>query len=74
VSSDREAEFNRAFCGRVRAARKASGMTQADMARLLGISRSTYGRYETRTPLAHDLIEEFVAITGIAIKDLFGGR
>jgi transcriptional regulator with XRE-family HTH domain len=47
-------------------------MTQVDIARVLGISRSGYARYETRTPLAHHLIEEFSAITGVAINDLFG--
>ena len=47
-------------------------MSQADIARLLGISRSAYARYEIGTPLAHHLIEEFVAITGVHIERLFG--
>ncbi len=46
-------------------------MTQADMARLLGVSRGTYVRYETRTGLPHHLVEEFAAITRVAIDDLY---
>jgi DNA-binding XRE family transcriptional regulator len=71
-AEDPEEEFNRLFCARVQVARKACGMTQADIARLLGISRSAYARYEIGTPLAHHLIEEFVAITGVDIEMLFG--
>lgn len=46
-------------------------MTQSDMARLLGISRATYCRYETRTGLPHHLLEEFAAITRVALVDLY---
>jgi DNA-binding transcriptional regulator YiaG len=65
--------FLQAFCGRVRAAREACGMTQAEMARRLEVSRSAYQRYETRTPLPHHLIDEFAEITGVDIKDLLSG-
>jgi DNA-binding XRE family transcriptional regulator len=64
--------FLEAFRARTRAARKARGMSQADIARALGISRAAYWTYETRTPLAHHLIEEFVAITGVDFDELFG--
>ena len=67
-----DADFKQAFCARVRAARKAHGMTRAEMGRRLEISRSAYARYETRAPLPHHLIEEFAAITGVEIKELFG--
>jgi transcriptional regulator with XRE-family HTH domain len=65
------AEFERAFCARVRAARQACGMTQVDLARALGISRRAYQKYQTRTPLPHHLLEEFAAITGVDIEHLF---
>jgi len=48
-------------------------MTQADIARALGISLGAYQKYETRTPLPHHLVEEFAKITGVAIGALFGG-
>jgi transcriptional regulator with XRE-family HTH domain len=67
------ANFDRAFCARVRAAREARNMTQADIARALGISLGAYQKYETRTPLPHHLVEEFAKITGVAIGALFGG-
>jgi transcriptional regulator with XRE-family HTH domain len=66
------AEFERAFCARVRAARQACGRTPADIARALGISRRVYLSYETRTPLPRYLVEEFAEITGVAIDALFG--
>jgi len=46
-------------------------VTQADIALVLGISRAAYQKYETRTLLPHYLVEEFAAITGVDIKDLY---
>jgi DNA-binding XRE family transcriptional regulator len=63
--------FERVFCARVRAARQACGMTQVDIARALGVSRSAYASYETRRPLPHYLLEEFAAITKVDIAHLF---
>lgn len=59
------------FLGRVRAAREATGMTQAEMALVLGIKRSAYEKYETRTPLPHHLIKRFAAVTGADVGELF---
>jgi transcriptional regulator with XRE-family HTH domain len=61
-----------AFHARTRAARKARGTTQADIARALGISRAAYWTYENRTPLPHHLVEEFVAITGVDLDEFLG--
>lgn len=55
----------------MRAARQACKVTQADIALVLGISRAAYQKYETRTLLPHYLVEEFAAITGVDIKDLY---
>ena len=59
------------FLGRVRAAREATGMTQAQMALVLGIKQSAYEKYETRTPLPHHLIKRFAAVTGVDVEELF---
>jgi transcriptional regulator with XRE-family HTH domain len=53
------ADFKQAFLARTRAARKACGMSQADIARALGISRAADWTYERRTTLPHHLLEEF---------------
>lgn len=50
---------------------KPAGFTQADITRLLEVSRATYARYETNALLPHHLVEEFAEITGINIADLF---
>jgi transcriptional regulator with XRE-family HTH domain len=59
-----ERDFNRAFCARVKTARRASGKTQADIARALGISATTYRRYESGSGVPHHLMEDFAAVTG----------
>lgn len=66
-------DFARRFCDRVRRAREARGLTQAEMAQALGIRLKTYEKYETRSPLRHHLIEPFAAITGTEVERLFEG-
>ena len=68
---DRPAIFDQVFCARIRAARRARGLSQADVARALGISRAAYSRYEAHTPLPFHLIEDFVELTGADFKKLF---
>lgn len=68
------ADFLEAFCARVRAARKARGLTQAEMANALRIGAEAYRAYEKRTPLPHFLVEQFARVTGIEIEYLFTGR
>jgi DNA-binding XRE family transcriptional regulator len=70
---DRVRAFNQVFCARVRAARQACGITQAEMARRLGVSLASYWKYENRTPLPHHLAGEFVDITGIDLAELYVG-
>ena len=69
---DRAAGFRRVFRERVRAARKARGFTHTDMARLLGVSRYAYEKYETRSLLPLHLAEQFAAVTGVQLSELFG--
>lgn len=67
-------DFLKGFCERVRAARKARGLTQMEMAAALGIGHEAYRAYEKRTPLPHFLVERFARITGVEIEYLFNGR
>jgi hypothetical protein len=43
------------------------------MAKLLGVERDTYYRYEKRTMLPHHLIPQFCAVTGVPIEWLING-
>ena len=67
----RERVFNEVFCARTRAARIARGLSQADVARALGISRAAYARYETVQPLPLHLVPDFVELTGADCDALF---
>ena len=57
-------QYKEAFCARLKGARKSSGYTQVEIAKLLGISRDNYAKYETRSLLRHDLIPAVARITG----------
>lgn len=66
--------FLKAFCARVKSARIAGGMTQAEIAAALRIGESAYSKYEKRTPLPHHLIEPFAAAVGASVDYLVTGR
>lgn len=59
------------FIARVRWARAARSMTQAEMAELLGIKQDKYKQYETRSYLPHDLVPRFILAAGIDWAWLF---
>lgn len=63
-------EFNRLFCAATKRARKKAGYSQAQMAEILGIPRSTYKGYETRSPLPHDLLMRFCAHTSTSLAEM----
>jgi transcriptional regulator with XRE-family HTH domain len=63
--------FRAVFCARIKSLRQASGMTQAEMADILGVGAEAYRTYESRVPLPHHLIEQFARVTGIDIDQLF---
>jgi transcriptional regulator with XRE-family HTH domain len=67
-------EFTTALCARVRALRQATGMTQAGMAKALGVGAEAYRTYETYIPLPHVLIEPFARLTGTTVEYLVTGR
>jgi hypothetical protein len=72
-------EFTNAFLARVRRLRlemkhpNGKQWTAADMATALGIEADTYRKYETRTPLPHELMPRFALITGVTVEHLLTG-
>jgi transcriptional regulator with XRE-family HTH domain len=70
-ADNRAAIFNQVFCARIRAARRARGLSQADVARALGISRAAYARYEAHTPLPLWFVADFVELAGADYDQLF---
>src|SRR5579864_1323313 len=69
-----EAEFNDAFCARVRALRIAREWTQEQMATALGVPPDRYRKYEVRSPLPVYLIERFATIVGRDVEYVVTGR
>lgn len=69
------ADFVDDFCRRVRAAREMAGYADRDaFAKLMGIEKDTYFRYESRTPLPHRYIPRFLELTGADAQILFTGK
>lgn len=67
-------EFEAAFVARTQALRKTKFNAAKDMATALGIPAERYAKYETRTPLPHELIEPFALIVGVPVAYLITGR
>ena len=68
-------DYELAFVARTFAAREAKSLTQDKLAaQLCGVSRGTYKQYETRNPLPHHLIDDFLRETGVSWEYLFTGR
>lgn len=57
-------QFEIAMCARVKAARKALGLTQVQMAEELGIEWTQYQKYEGKSPMKHELLPKFCRLTG----------
>ena len=68
------AEFEALYIARTKALRESKGWTAAEMALALGIPAERYRKYESRTPLPHDLMERFALITGVPVEFLITGR
>lgn len=67
--------FKKGFIGRVRAARRAKGLTQDQVAIALGLgTQNDYKHYEKRSYLPHDLIEPFCLLCGVEIGYLYTGK
>lgn len=67
-------DFNSALRERLRELRSASGLSQAAMAKRLGLERDTYAKYENRSPLPHELLPKASAILGVSLGFLLTGR
>lgn len=64
------AAYKKAFAKRVRAARELSGIHPEEIAKLLGISKDAYLRYESRYMMPVHLIPLFCKITGVSLDRL----
>lgn len=73
-SRERSRDFKEAFIRRTAEARERRGLTQEEMATLLGLSQGTYKQYETRSLLPHRLIVPFCIATGVELAWLFTGK
>lgn len=63
------------FIARTKAAREAKdGLTQAKMAKVLGMEQGTYKQYETRSLLPHMHIETFCLMTDVPVAWLVTGE
>jgi transcriptional regulator with XRE-family HTH domain len=71
---DTEAQFNDAFCARVRALRVERRWTQDQMATALGIPLDRYRKYEVRSPLPVYLLERFALLVDRNVEYLVTGR
>ena len=71
---DDETEQIRAYMERIAELRKSKDMTQAEMARELGISLDRYKKYEIRSPLPVYLIERFAKVVGQSVHYIVTGR
>jgi len=63
--------FRAAFCAVTREARLATGWTQEQMATALGIPVARYGKYETRSPMPHEMLPRFAQITRQKVDHMF---
>lgn len=67
--------FKAEFIARTKAAREAKeGLTQAKIAKILGIDQGTYKQYETRSLLPHQYMETFCFVTGVPVDWLVTGE
>ncbi len=67
-------DYKQSFMARVKEAREARGLTQEEMATLLGINQPKYHKYESRSYLPHDLVPRFCLAAGVEEHWLFTGR
>ena len=74
-------EYREAFVGRVRQAREHAGFSQQTIAKFLGITQSTYSKYEgargeseTSTLMPDELKGDFCELCGVNVAWLITGE
>jgi DNA-binding XRE family transcriptional regulator len=67
-------EYKADFIARTKQARQATGMTQDELAGLLGIKQDRYKQYETRSMLPHEYVERFCLACTVTTEWLFTGK
>lgn len=73
-------EYNAELVARVKALRESMKMpdgarwTSEQMAKALDIPADRYRKYESRTPLPHELLERFALIVGVTVEYLVTGN
>lgn len=63
-----------AIMQRTRQARKATKLSQTLFAEKMGMERSSYNKYEVRSPITRDKIPLFCELTGVTEKWLLTGE
>lgn len=66
--------YRRQFCQRVRAIRESLGLTEAELAEKLGISRDRLHSYERETLMPHHLIASLADISGFSVWYILTGK
>jgi len=61
------------FLARIKAAREAKGLSQTEMAAILGVPQGTYHKYECRTLMPHKLLAKFCFHVGVTVNDIYYG-
>jgi len=69
-----QSKYQEDFCARLQEIRKDAGFSQSAFAEALGLPRDTYAKYETRSLLPHDLIDDVAQLTGRSIDFVLTGR
>ena len=67
-----ETAYRKAFMERTKKAREDRGLTQVELAELLGIDQGKYKQYETRSLLPHSLVHRFCIACQVDEGWLFG--
>ena len=68
------AEYEEMFIARTKALRALAGMNAKEMATALDVPYERYKKYESRTPLPHELLERFALIARVTVDFLITGR
>lgn len=75
ASQNSPAKYKEEFCARTKRFRLRAGyQNRTEFANLLGISPENYAKYETRTPLPHQLVTNFCLITNTHPWELFSDQ